>query len=263
MLGYDNFGDRMFERSDAGTRIREARRVTSRLVDHIHYLMDIHENNEVILFSDTLAKQIPKSFAANAFNAFREAMHQIELVRLCALWDQAHLEHEAIPTAIELIDHVDVIAALATEIRDYHANSPVRVLEPFDGEEAAAKDEIAKAVKKSQASFGDEQAKKAEFELQRTIKGARTLQKSQRLLSLRNLRNKHVAHYLTVTAAEKTNGPIDVAKYGDERKILEESMLIVESLYCWVNGSSISLEDSRATDRKCAEALWKNCTFKI
>jgi len=38
-----------------------------------------------MLYSDTLSKQVPKSYAANAFNVFREALHQIELVRVCAL----------------------------------------------------------------------------------------------------------------------------------------------------------------------------------
>ena len=51
------------------------------------YLLDIHENNAIVLYSDTLSKQIPKSIAANAFNVVREAMHQIEIIRVCALWD--------------------------------------------------------------------------------------------------------------------------------------------------------------------------------
>ena len=58
-------------------------------VDHLQYLLYIHKNNAVALYSDTLSKQIPKSYAANAFNIFREAMHQIELVRICAVWDAA------------------------------------------------------------------------------------------------------------------------------------------------------------------------------
>jgi hypothetical protein len=37
----------------------------------------------------------------------------------------------------------------------------------------------------------------------------------------------------------------------------------VEALYCWVNGTSFSLEDSRKIDRKNANALWEACTFNI
>jgi hypothetical protein len=52
-------------------------------------------------------------------------------------------------------------------------------------------------------------------------------------------------------------------KYGDEREILSASLPIVEALFCWVNGKSFSFEDSRAMDRKNAEALWTRCTFDI
>jgi hypothetical protein len=253
----------MFETFDVATRIKEARRVTSRLIDHVHYLLDIHENNRIILFSDTLSKQIPKSFAANAFNVFREAMHQIELVRLCALWDQAHLDNETIPTVVELIDSAEVLATLVQDVADCHANSPVQVLERIDGETVEANEQIVNAIRNRQVAFGNQQAEKGKAALTEAIVAARALQKSDRMKSLRNLRNKHVVHYLVETRAEKESGPIEPAKYGDERTVLEESTTIIESLYCWINGKSLSLADSRATDRKCAEALWKACTFKL
>jgi hypothetical protein len=88
----------MFETWKTSKRITEAKRLTERLVDHAHYLLDIRENNAIVIYSDTLSKQIPRSYAANSFNVFREALHQIELVRLSALWDQAHIENEAIPS---------------------------------------------------------------------------------------------------------------------------------------------------------------------
>jgi hypothetical protein len=88
----------MYETWDVQKRIAEATRVTARVVDHLQYLLDIHENNAVVLYSDTLSKQVPKSYAANAFNVFREAMHQIELVRVCALWDRGDIERESIMT---------------------------------------------------------------------------------------------------------------------------------------------------------------------
>ncbi len=55
-------------------RIDEAKRVTERVVDHAHYLLDIYESNAITLYSDTLSKQIPQSYAANAFNVFQAAM---------------------------------------------------------------------------------------------------------------------------------------------------------------------------------------------
>jgi len=52
-------------------------------------------------------------------------------------------------------------------------------------------------------------------------------------------------------------------KYGDERDMLNATIPIVEALYCWVNGTSLSFEDSRKIDRENAKALWEACKFTI
>jgi hypothetical protein len=44
-------------------------------------------------------------------------------------------------------------------------------------------------------------------------------------------------------------------KYGDEREILNKSLPIVEALYCWVNGCSFSLDDSREIEKECRGTL--------
>jgi hypothetical protein len=85
----------MFENMPLLDRIRLAKEKTSRVVDHLHYLLELHENNAIVLYSSTLSKRIPTSFAANAFNVFQQGMHQIEIVRLCALWDLAGRTHDA------------------------------------------------------------------------------------------------------------------------------------------------------------------------
>jgi hypothetical protein len=85
---------------------------------------------------------------------------------------------------------------------------------------------------------------------------------STRLQRIMNLRDKHLAHSLTETRREKS-GPIAPMQYGDERWVLEETLPIVEALYCWVNGCSFSFDDSRKVDRKNAKALWEGCKFTI
>jgi len=57
------------------------------VVDHLQYLLDIHENNAIVLYSDTLSKQVPNSVAANAFNVLREQCTRLKIVRIAALWD--------------------------------------------------------------------------------------------------------------------------------------------------------------------------------
>jgi len=78
-----------------------------------------------------------------------------------------------------------------------------------------------------------------------------------------NLRDKHLAHALSETRREKKVGPQPPMKYGDERKMLEATLPIVEALYCWVNGTSLSFENSREIDRRNAKALWEACKFTI
>jgi hypothetical protein len=224
----------VFDTWDTQKRIAEAKRLTERVVDHAQYLLDIHENNAVVLYSDTLSKQIPKSYAANAFNVFREAMHQIEVIRICALWDQAGIDSESILTVVELIDDQKVIDALADQARTGH---PEQV--------------------------GKQRAARAASALKKAIREARETRKCQQLKSIRNLRNKHVGHYLTQTREERTSGPIQHMRHGDEAPVLEATISIVEALNSWVNDVSLPLKEAQAIDRKCAEALWKACTFKI
>jgi hypothetical protein len=81
-------------------RMAVAKAKTERVVDHLLYVLELHENNEIIVYSPTLRSQIPTSYAANAFIVFRHGLHQFEIVRLCALWDSVELEKENIPTII-------------------------------------------------------------------------------------------------------------------------------------------------------------------
>src|SRR5262245_32076800 len=113
----------MFETLTAIQRIAEAKAKMEKVLDHFLYLLDLHENNAIIVYSNTLSSQIPTSFAANAFNVFQRGMHQFEIVRLCALWDRARadLTRESIPTVIELIDDDAIIDALAEETRQQWA----------------------------------------------------------------------------------------------------------------------------------------------
>ena len=77
----------MFEHLTTVKRIQAAKAKTDRVVDHLRYLLELHENNAIITYSGTLSSQITLAHAADAFNAFRRGLHQFEIVRLCALWE--------------------------------------------------------------------------------------------------------------------------------------------------------------------------------
>ncbi len=137
------------------------------------------------------------------------------------------------PSVIELIDDEKVLDALADQARAGHHEE-----------------------------FGNKQAEKARASLKAAIKAARDVLKSEGLKSIRNLRDKHVAHYLTETTEEK-KGPVTLMKHGDEGPVIDASISIVEALNSWVNQVSLSFKDAQAIDRNCANALWGACTFEI
>jgi hypothetical protein len=74
----------MFEYLTTAKRIQLAKAKTDRVVDHLLYLLALHENNAIITYSDTLSSQITLAHAAEAFRAFRSSLYQFEVVRSCA-----------------------------------------------------------------------------------------------------------------------------------------------------------------------------------
>ena len=241
-------------------RIELAKTKMAKVLDHFRYVIELHANNCFIVYSPTLVSQIPPSFAANAFNVFQRSMHQIEIVRLCAIWDSSDADKENITTVIDLIDTAEIIELLAAETRSHWADTGGHLLNPSDDPALAAIER--EAVRISNIQFGDEQALKAKTELMRAISESRAILSSPQLASVMNLRDKHLAHSLTTTRREK-RAPVQPMKFGDETDLLNASIPIVERLYCWVNGKGFSIGDSQEIDQKNAEALWNGCKFSI
>jgi hypothetical protein len=186
-------------------------------------------------------------------------MHQIEIIRLCALWDHANPDKENIPTIIELISDDEIIELLADETRRYWSDSGgSQLLNPSDDSELKAIEQ--KAIISSNMQFGNEQASKAKADLKQAIADARSTLGTSRLTTLMNLRDKHLAHNLTTTRREKRE-PVEPMKYGDQTALINESIPIIERLYCWINGKSFSIADSQKIDHENAESLWSGCKF--
>lgn len=251
----------MIKKLDLNQRIDQAKIKIEKVLDHFLYVIELHENNKIIAYSSTLSGQIPESCAANAFNVFQRAMHHFEIVRLCALWDSVDVEKENIPTVVELIDDAEIIELLSNETESYWKNHPISISNPSPDPEIA-KLEL-ESFKQAEAEFGARQGDKARQGLQKAIETSKEVINSGRLISLMNMRDKHLAHSLTTTRREQTNIPIEPVKYGDEALILEQSIPIIEDLMCWIKGTSFSIEESRKIDRRYAEALWHGCTFKV
>ena len=241
-------------------RIEAAKVKTERVVDHLLYLLALHENNAIIVYSDTLSSQVTRSLAANAFNVFQGGLHQFEIVRLCALWDRAGADRESIPTIIELIKPPDVIETLAQETLRHWSGIGGNIMgQPEDSELSASADA---ALRRANEKFGQQEAQITRDELRNAIADVCTILDSRKLKSIMNLRHKHLAHSLIETSLEKA-GPVAAMKYGDERDVLFESVPIVEALHRGISGKSFSFENSQGIARDHAEALWKCCTFDL
>jgi hypothetical protein len=232
----------MFEHLTTAKRIQAAKAKTDRVVDHLLYLLALHENNAIITYSGALSSQITLAHAAEAFKVFRTGLYNFEIVRLCALWDSAKDDkkkiptEESIPTIIELIDLPEAIEEFAKKIQRQWPDS-------------------------DDDKFAHEQAQRAQVELRKTIADVRKISKSSMLKSTMNVRHKHLAHSLTKTKLEKKR--VAPMKYGNERKLLSKSLLIAEALHRWINGKGFSFANSQKIARNNAEALWKRCTFDV
>jgi hypothetical protein len=242
-------------------RIRLAKAKMTKVLDHLLYVVELHANNSFVVFSPILASQIPYSYAANAFKVFQRSMYQIEIVRLCALWDGVDVEKENIPTVVNLIDDDEIIEMLAEETRSHHMSGAAFgvVVNPDNDPIIAAEMEQERRASIDR-QYAYERASLARTELKQTIADARAVLGSARLASIMNIRDKHLAHSLETTRREK-NGSVQPMKNGDETALLSASMPIVERLYCWVNGTSFSIENSQKIDQNNAEALWTGCKF--
>jgi hypothetical protein len=242
-------------------RITLAKAKMTKIIDHFLYMIELHANNSFVVFSPVLASQIPYSYAANAFRVFQRSMYQIEIVRLCALWDGIDVEKENVPTVVKLIDDDEIIEMLAEETRSRHMSGADfgAVVNP-DNDEIVAYEMDKERQASIDPQYADERASLARTELTQAIADTRAVLGSERLASIMNIRDKHLAHSLETTRREK-NGPVQPMKNGDETELLNASMPIIERLYCWVNGTSFSIKNSQDIDQHNAEALWTGCKF--
>ena len=248
-------------------RVTLAKERTGKVVDHLRAAIEMHEANAIVVYSPILAKQIPKSHAAHAFDQFQRSMYFFEIIRLCALWDHdARLDFvdsdmESVPTIIKLIDDTDVLAALTEETRAHWVNRmlPRNYSSSSDQETQEA---IQEAMRRRKEEWADEQAAKTNSRLIDAMAKARCVIGSPELRSVLNIRHKYLAHSLTQTRLER-KASVHPIKYGDEAWLFEETLKIVDGLHIGINGAGFAWDSARQIARRNAEALWNSCTFTV
>jgi hypothetical protein len=240
----------VLDRMSPRERADKAKLKIKNVVDRISGLLALAESNALIVYSPLLSGQIPASTAGHAFNVFQRAMHGFEIVQLCALWDRADptLAHNSIPTVHALIDHDDVIALLVEDVRDFWPDDPASA--------------AAEALASYNSSTREAEARKAMDALTELRRLVPATLSSALLLSVRNARDRDLAHALELTRAEE-RAPVAPMKYGDEQELLKITTRVMEDLYLWITGTNFDLAENRRLQRKRAEALWKHCVFQI
>lgn len=213
-----------FESLSDEDRYRRARERTERLVDHLLDIILVHELNQVIVYSDTLSKQIPRSRAAKAFNAFRRNSMSFQILRLCAIWDPSRKDRESIPTVSALLSGLSLEKFLEGEGRHAEVDGTTRQLE---GVHVRVKE----------------------------------LAASRQLDWLRTHRDHDIAHALEHSSEVVER--MRAARYGHEGWLLTKSIKVVDDLHLALNGKGFMWDDAIKNSARCSRELWENCTFSI
>lgn len=251
----------LFHAMPDAERLRLAKRYADSLVDHVAALFTMNAANHLIIYGDTLAKQVPPSYAAHAFNQFRQSMHLFELVRLCALWDSPAKDRESIPTVLALVDKPEIIQEAADRGRALYANELQEVnLSPGATPEQRAA--MRAGLDGLRQRLAEEQAADVLARYDEARSQAATVTASAELAALRSFRDRYIAHNLNLAEPDPKQ-PTEVSgpKYGDENKLLETTVEIADRLHRALNGTAFDWQGSRRIAAENAQALWGACQF--
>jgi hypothetical protein len=195
-----------FRRKVAGMsvddRIERAMVLSGRVLDHTQFVIHLHASNRELNYSDTVGRQVPRSFAAHTFNLLRDTQQRFELLRLTALWDDPSDNRESIPTIVELVRSDAVQDELARRCAAQWQGQTVTFARDENEElTPEVRAEIEAIVQQSEASFGDEQAEKGRRSLMLAMKASDQMRTSRKLRALVDFRNSYLAHNLDALAA--------------------------------------------------------------
>jgi hypothetical protein len=207
-----------------------------RLIDHVSEIVRLHESNRILLYTNAVSSQIPRSYAAHAFNQLQRAQHFFEIARLCAVWDAPGIHRDSIPTVVALV-----------------------------GGELARKEMYARIAASwaSDDDFAVQQAEKIVGIVQRVRFLAGCIFGSERLSALKNFRHKFIAHALSKSDAEHRGQVIAAPKYGEERRLLYSTIDIVKGLYLGVANTDFAFDMTVQQAQRNAREFWGACKFQI
>ena len=189
-------------------------------------------------------------------------MIEIELVRLCSLWDPPEQDAFTVPTVVALINNPVVINLMAQEIADYWRDlqrDPVNI-GSFDAEQISL---IKQAYERASEKDVKTQYEKTTVRALNSIRLAALTEPSPTLANVRNFRNKHIAYATAMTRIERKSGPLPPPKVGDEQRLLRLSLRVLKRLDLCVRGADFDWKNSERIARQNAEALWHGVSINV
>ena len=93
-------------------RLKRAKEILRELTGRIDRVLLLNETCKIVVYSDTISKQIPESHAGHAFADLQNALHEQLIIRTLALWDKAAENALSIPTVLALIDSDAVVTLI-------------------------------------------------------------------------------------------------------------------------------------------------------
>lgn len=241
-------------------RIETAKECIRILTDRVIQVISIAANNEIVSYSDSVSSTIPESYAAHAFRTVQDSLYFFGLIRLMSLWDNAATNAISIPTAVCLLDKTSIFKNIEDDYRNWYANKERHHLSP--NADAAVQMEIERFLQDLQ----NEEAKKMSIHTRLKLTNAMDMAKltynDSSTKVIKNLRD-HLAHSLTKTRAELKT-PVEQAKYGQEKELLQKSISIIQDLYVTVNGTSFDIAgEVFDQETKNARDFWESCDFNL
>ena len=245
-----------FSAHPASERLALAKARADKLVHHTASLFLMHESNAVVVYSQKLSEQIPRSYAAHAFNQFQRSMQLFEIVRLCAMWDGPGNDRESIPTIIALFNEPKLIDQLVAEAHAFHANE----LPP----DTVDRESASKWWRGDRQAFADQVAATIRDKLAFAVSKAEEVLEAPQLQALMAFRHSYIAHNLNMPdPSGDDEGSVEKPQYGDETFILDATVDVADALHHGLNRTAFDWKGSRDMARRNARALWDHCTFQV
>lgn len=242
-----------FNSLSVAERITQATAKVEAMIDELIEIAHLDACNRIIVHSDRLKSQIPRSYAGVAYRIFSKALLQREMAGICTLWDPPARDRNSLPTVAALID-CDGVRELVEERKRQEATEGRHLdAESNDSEMLAwitelSDEDIAKTSKK-RARLLDE----AVAEIGR-------IEASDLLRAARDFRDIRLAHNLSTDAKKY---PSLNARVGDESQLLSLTVPILNRVDLVVRSSTFDWESTLRIAKRNAESLWHGCRFNV